>query len=194
MVERHLDNGVNIYAFGCRTDSAPFPEKNRIVRKLDKRLFQIPWGSSVFSYDEIKACKPVESGFKYDIGWVGSIWGRPGRGNRESWYNMMMPLLSIVDGPKLLAGMGTTVGPVNDDRHKIILKDSKLCPILNAPSWQIENGVQDRFWTVFTTGRFGVVDVDGIYHFFNEDEVVCATEPLDYIEKSLFYLKNISKI
>lgn len=192
-VERLLDSDVAVYAFGCRTRSEDFPEKHRIVSKLGDRLFWIPWGSSVYSRDEIQAAKPIMGDFKFDIGFVGSIWGRKGRGNLESWHQYILPILSSADGPNCLAGIGSEIGPVSDARHKRILKSSALCPIVNAPSWQAEGGVQDRFWTVFTSGRFGVVDVEGIYDFFNEDEVVCAEDPYEYVDKSLYFLRNPDK-
>ena len=59
--------------------------------------------------------------------------------------------------------------------------------------WNIEGGVQDRFWSVFASGRFGVVDNDGVYEFFNEDEVVCETSAENYIEKSNYFIKNPEK-
>ena len=51
----------------------------------------------------------------------------------------------------------------------------------------------DRFWTVFSLGRFGVVDNEGVFDFFNEDEVVLETNPEEYVAKSLYYMKNVEK-
>jgi hypothetical protein len=191
MVEDLYDSGVNIYAFGCRTSIEPFPEKNRICQKLRDRIFWIPWGSSVYSWEEIQNAGPVMDGFSYDIGFVGSIWGKVGRGNVDVFNDYLQPLLS---GRKcVLAGKGTALGSVDDNTHKDILRRSKLCPILNAASWKAEKGVQDRFWTVFTTGRFGVVDSEGVYDFFDENDVVCETDPQEYVAKSLYFLQNVDK-
>jgi hypothetical protein len=71
-----------------------------------------------------------------------------------------------------------------------ILQSSKLCPIIHAPSWIAEKGVQDRFYTVFSAGRFGVCDNPGVYEFFNENEVVCEPDATKYVEKSLYYIEN----
>jgi len=189
MVEQIHDSGINIYAFGCRTNTELFPEKHRIATKLRERIFWIPWGSSLFSWDEIQSAHPVMDGFNHDIGFVGSRWGVPGRGNIDAWEEYMAPLLK--NHQAALAGAGNPLGPVDDEKHKTILRGSRLCPILNAPSWRAERGVQDRFWTVFSAGRFGVVDSLGIYDFFDPDEVVCETDPGEYAEKSLYYLEHV---
>ncbi len=185
-VEDLYDSGVNIYAFGCRTNTELFPEKHRICEKLKDRIHWIPWGSSLYTWEEIQNAKPAMDSFCYDIGFVGSIWGTVGRGNIDGVEDYLVPLMR---GRKcMLAGRGTERGPVDDDTHKEILRRSKLCPIINAASWRAEKGIQDRFWTVFTTGRFGVVDTEGVYDFFDEDEVVCETDPGEYVEKSLYFL------
>jgi hypothetical protein len=192
IVEELLDKDINIYAFGCRTNTELFEEKKRIADKLGDRFFQIPWGSSLYSMKEINDAVPIMDGFKQDLGFVGSVWGRVGRGNIDSWTDYMQPILR---GTKThaLAGIGLPESPANDPRHKEIIKTSALCPIINASAWRAEEGVQDRFWSVFTSGRFGVVDSLGIYQFFNEDEVVCETDPGEYVEKSLYYFNNIDK-
>jgi hypothetical protein len=192
ITEELYDNGVNIYNFGCKTDIDTFPEKKRICDKLKDRQFWIPWGSSLYDWSEIQNMKPIIGNFKYDIGFVGSLWGTVGRGNIDSWSDFIKPLLNKYPNNHL-AGVGQPNPTADDETHKSILKYSKLCPIVNAPSWQVEKGVQDRFWTVFTTGRFGVVDSEGIYDFFNEDEVVCETDPGEYVKKSIYYLENIDK-
>ncbi len=51
--------------------------------------------------------------------------------------------------------------------------------------------MQDRFYTVFTAGRFGVCDNPGVYEFFEDDEVVCETNAEKYVEKSIYYLENV---
>lgn len=191
MVEKHLDAGVNIYAFGCRTDANRSPEKKRILDKLGDRYFPIPWGSSLFDWDEIKAAKPVMSGFEAEIGWVGSVWGRTGHGNIETWRDFMEPLSNGIPGKRLIAGKKTKIGPVNDPDHKKILRASKLCPILNAPGWRAEAGVQDRFWTVFTAGRFGVADTEGVLGFFDPGEVVYSEDPAEYLDMSRFFHRNV---
>jgi len=193
MVEDLLDRDINIYAFGAKTQSSDFPEKQRIVSKLESlnRLFWIPFGSSLFDYDEIMNAKPIMDNLIYDVGFVGSKWGNTGRGNLFSWDKYMKNIVSYGKNNKLSGtGLG---GYVDDVGHKHILQHSKLCPIINATSWQVEKGVQDRFWSVFTSGRFGIVDSLGIYDFFNEDEVVCETDKNEYYEKSIYYMKNVDK-
>ena len=51
----------------------------------------------------------------------------------------------------------------------------------------------DRFWTVFSLGRFGVMDNEGILDFYNEDEVVLATDRDEYFDKSMYYLRNVDR-
>lgn len=192
LVENALDQGVNVYAFGAKTRYEEFPEKNRIVNKLGDRLFWVPWGSSLYDWDEIQNAHPIMDNLTSDIGFVGSIWGKPGRGNTDSVADFLNPLCTS-DIKLNLGGKGTPKGAVNDEEHKLILKTSKLCPIINALSWKVEHGVQDRFWSVFTSGRFGVADSPGVLDFFNEDEVVWSTNPEEYVELSKYYLSNVDK-
>ena len=103
-----------------------------------------------------------------------------------------MPILKSAKNT-YLAGAGTPNGPISNEKHVEIIKSSNLCPIINAPSWRSEKGVQDRFWTVFGSGRFGVVDTEGVYDFFDPKEVVCETDPNEYVQKSLYYMNNIDK-
>lgn len=186
-VEHLFDLGFNIYGFGCKTITKPFQEKYRICEKLKERIFWITWGSTVYNQQEIKNCKPIIDNFKYDIGYVGSKWGSIGRGNIDQWNNFIEPLLQ--NKSVSLWGSGLQ-GQISDENTKVILKESKLCPIIHAPSWIAECGIQDRFYTVFTSGRFGVVDNEGIYDLFNTDDVVCELTPEKYIEKSLYYMNN----
>ena len=186
------NSGYRFYAFGAKTDVDSFPMKKKIVDKYKDRIFWIPWGTMTVSYDEIMNAKPVMDGFKYDLGFVGSRWGTMYRGNILEWDNWLQPL---VDKAKtsVIAGRGTKLGPVSVAEHIDILKSSRLCPIIHAASWKVEKGIMDRFWTVFSLGRFGVIDNAGILDFYNEDEIVLATEKEDYIEKSLYYMNNVEK-
>lgn len=184
--------GYAFYAFGAKTVVDVFPEKKRIVDKYKDRIFWIPWGTMTVPYDEIQKSKPITTGFEYDIGFVGSRWGTKYRGNILEWDNYLQPLIDSAQ-KSMVAGRGTKVGAVSVRKHIKILQRSKLCPIIHATSWKIEKGIMDRFWTVFSLGRFGVVDNEGILDFYNRDEVVLATEKEDYIEKSLYYMKNPDK-
>lgn len=186
------NSGYRFYAFGAKTDVDSFPMKKKIVDKYKDRIFWIPWGTMTVSNDEIMNAKPVMDGFKYDLGFVGSRWGTMYRGNILEWDNWLQPL---VDKAKtsVIAGRGTKLGPVSVAEHIDILKSSRLCPIIHAASWKVEKGIMDRFWTVFSLGRFGVIDNAGILDFYNEDEIVLATEKEDYIEKSLYYMNNVEK-
>jgi hypothetical protein len=192
-VEYLLDQGINIYAFGCHSHSEDFPEKQRIVKKLEKkgRLFWINWGSTVFNYDEIMNCKPIIDGFTYDMGYVGSKWGITGRGNTDQWNNYIQPILNTTPTIKTaFHGFGFPGGMIPDEQTKEELRKCKICPILHAPSWVAEKGIQDRFYTVFTAGRFGVVDNLGVYDFFTPDEVVCETDPIKYIERTKYFMEH----
>jgi hypothetical protein len=186
-VEYLFDLGLNIYGFGCKTITEPFHEKHRICDKLKERIFWITWGSTVYNQQEIKNCEPIIDYFKYDIGYIGSKWGQIGRGNIDQWNNFIEPLLQ--NNVVSLWGSGLQ-GQISDEQTKVILKESKLCPIIHAPSWVAERGIQDRFYTVFTSGRFGVVDNEGVYDLFDTDEVVCEVDPNKYVEKSLYYMNN----
>ena len=189
MVENLLDRGVNIYAFGCKTVTEPFPEKHRICEKIKSRLHWIPWGSCLYNWQEIQEAKPLMNDFIHDVGFVGSRWGVAGRGNVERLEQLLDPILA--GRSYLLAGRGFTTGAVDDETHRQILKTSKLCPVINAASWVAEKGVQDRFWSVFTSGRFGVADSEGVYDFYTPDEVVCETDPGEYVSKSKYFIDNL---
>lgn len=192
-VEKLLESGFNIYAFGCKTrNTQDFPEKDRIVKKLEKlnRVFWINWGSTAFNYQEIQNCQPTPTDqFEYDIGYVGSKWGRAGRGNLDQWEKFIQPVLNQ-DLKTGFYGAGFPKGMISDQDAKETLRKSKICPILHAPSWVAEEGIQDRFYTVFTAGRFGVVDNPGIYEFFDKDEVVCETDPVKYQELTKYYMEH----
>lgn len=187
-----LEMGYNLYAFGCRTSYKEFPKKKELVNKLGSRMIMIPWSTCMFSYDELQQQKPVVDNFEFDCCFVGSIWGRAGRGNLESVRDYLSPVFNSAD-KGYTAGSGTPTGPISNSMHVQAIKKSKLCPIINAPSWRSEKGVQDRFWTVFASGRFGVADTEGVYDFFGKDEVVCETDPKEYIEKSKYYMHNTDK-
>ena len=186
------NTGYRFYAFGAKTDVDSFPMKKSIVDKYKDRIFWIPWGSMTVHYNAIIHAKPIMTGFKYDIGFVGSRWGTKYRGNILEWDNWLQPVINSAK-KSVIAGRGTKKGPVSVKEHINILKSSKFCPIIHAASWKIEKGIMDRFWTVFSLGRFGVMDNDGILEFYNKDEVVLATEREEYIEKSLYYLNNVDK-
>jgi len=178
-----------VFGFGCKTAVDQFPRKKLWCDKLDGRIFWIPWGSSVYSYEELMRAAPVMAGFTHDVGFVGSRWGQPHRGNAADLAQFLEPLTnngyrSLVRGPGFC-------GPVSDAEHAGILKTSRLCPIVHAVNWRIERGVQDRFWTVFSSGRFGVVDNEGVYEFFDHADVVCTTDPGEYLELSRYYLAHV---
>jgi len=189
-VEYFYDMGVNIHAFGCKTVSEPFPEKHRIVSKLGDRVHWFNWGPCLYDYNELQNMKPIITDFKYDIGYVGMKWGSVGRGNIDSWETYIDPLVKEFSN-NALAGAGNPMGQVSNEVHKEILTQSRLCPIMHCPSWIAEQGCQDRTYTVFASGRFGVIDNPGIYEFFDEKEVVCETDPGEYFEKSKYFANNI---
>ena len=180
------------YAFGALTDVDSFPHKKTIVDNYKERIFWIPWGSMTVPYDHIMKSKPILEGFEYDAGFVGSKWGTRYRGNITEWETFLEPVLQAA-GKYYLAGKGTPKGPVSVAEHERALIKSKLCPIIHATSWKVEKGIMDRFWTVFSLGRFGVVDNEGILYFFNRDEVVLETDPKEYVEKSIYYMKHVDK-
>lgn len=190
--EKLVDSGLNIYAFGCKTDITISPEKERICRKLQERIHWIPWGTTLFTKTHLQKKNPVfMEEFPLDVGWVGSKWGKAGRGNVDAWEQKIVPILEKLSAQRsnrfYFAGKGHANPPVSNQFHEIIIRNSRLCPILNAPSWVAEKGVQDRFWSVFACGRFGVCDSEGVYEFFDESKVVAATGNEEYIDKSLFY-------
>ena len=193
MIQNLLDDDINIYGFGCKTAYREFPKKFTLVTKLlnNNRLFYHPWGPCLYDKKDLDSATPITNGFEFDIGYVGSIWGIKGRGNVDTIKDFLIPLLE--NKKCALGGRGTPIGAVTDEQHKHILKSSKLCPIVNALIWNTEKGIQDRFWTVFASGRFGVVDNEGVYDFFDKDEVVCSTDPEGFIEKSEYYLRNPEK-
>jgi hypothetical protein len=192
-VEYLLDKGFNIYGFGCHSHSEDFPEKDRIVKKLTalNRLFWINWGSTAFNYEEIQNCRPITDNFPIDMSYVGSKWGSTGRGNVYEFNTYIQPILNQNPGLKTsFHGYGFEGGMVSDEKMKEILRSSRICPILHAPSWVVEKGIQDRFYTVFTAGRFGVCDNPGVYDFFDQDEVVCETDPIKYQELTKYYMDH----
>lgn len=189
-----INKGHDLHVFGALTSNEKTPIKKEICNSLGDRMNMIPWGSCLYTREEIQQARPIIENFKYDIGYVGSIWGSAGRGNVENINNFLLPLFNQTPQEKIkIVGRGTSSSFVSNEEHKTILKSSKLCPIINSDSWKVLRGVQDRFWTVFASGRFGIADTEGVYEFYNEDEVVVALEEKEYVDKSLYYLKNVEK-
>jgi len=183
------DSGYRFYAFGAKTDTDSFPEKKKIADKYRDRIFWIPWGTMTVSYQDIMKSVPITDGFRYDLAFVGSRWGTKYRGNISEWDTYLQPLIDSA-GRSYIAGRGTRRGAVSVKEHVEALKQAALCPIIHATSWKVEKGIMDRFWTVFSLGRFGVTDNEGILNFYDEKDVVLALSPEEYIEKSLWYMKN----
>jgi hypothetical protein len=186
------NSGYQFYAFGAQSDWKSFPTKNEIVSKFQDHIFWIPWGTMTVPHKDIMRSQPITDHFKYDVGFVGSRWGTKYRGNITEWDTFLNPVIEGAENVAL-AGRGTPKGAVSVNEHIDILKSSRLCPIIHAASWKAEKGIMDRFWTVFSLGRFGVVDNEGILDFYNEDEVVLATDAEEYVDKSLYYMKNVDK-
>ena len=190
-VEYLYDLGLNIYAFGCKTDINLFSEKKRICDKLKDRIHWITWGGTPFNWEQIKNCKPKMDNLNKDISFVGSKWGKVGRGNIDAWEKYIEPFES--DNCKFkfnqFGGIGNKM--VTDDEMVEILQESKLCPIIHAPSWQAERGVQDRFYTVFLSGRFGICDNLGAVDIFGDEiKDICTEDPEEYHKKSIYYLEH----
>jgi hypothetical protein len=183
------DSDYRFYAFGALTDTDSFPGKKQIVDKYRDRIFWIPWGTMTVSHQEIMKSAPVIDNFKYDLAFVGSRWGSRYRGNISEWDTYLKPIIDAA-GKSYIAGRGTRKGSVSVRQHIEALKQAALCPIIHATSWKVEKGIMDRFWTVFSLGRFGVTDNEGILSFYEEKEVVLALSPDEYIDKSLYYMKN----
>lgn len=189
MLEHLYENGINIYGFGCKTRYDQFPEKKRICEKLKDRIFWISWGGTPFNWEQIKNAKPVMDHFTRDIAFVGSKWGVVGRGNVDAWEKYIEPLQQTDYHFQQFGGIGNKM--VSDDEMVKLLQSSKLCPIIHAPSWQAEYGIQDRFYTVFLSGRFGICDNMGIIDLFGkETEEICTEDPITYLQKSVYYLEN----
>jgi len=182
------DCGINIYGFGCKTRYDEFPEKKRICEKLKDRIFWISWGGTPFNWEQIKNAQPIMDNFSSDITFVGSKWGAIGRGNVDAWEKYIEPLQKTDYKFQQYGGIGNKM--VSDDEMVELLQSSKLCPIIHAPSWQAEYGIQDRFYTVFLSGRFGICDNMGIIDLFGiELEDICSEDPKLYYQKSKNFLK-----
>lgn len=187
-LEYLYDCGINIYGFGCKTRYDEFPETKRICEKMKDRIFWISWGGTPFNWEQIKHAKPVMENLTNDITFVGSKWGVVGRGNPDAWQKYIEPLQKLEYKFKQYGGIGSQM--VSDDEMVNLLQKSKLCPIIHAPSWQAEYGVQDRFYSVFLSGRFGICDNEGIIDLFGlEVAEICTEDPNAYLQKSKNFLK-----
>ena len=185
-------SGYRFYAFGAKTDIDSFPAKKQIAEKYKERIFWIPWGTMTVPYEDILRNEAIIDNFKYDLAFVGSRWGTRHRGNITEWETYLKPLIDVAN-TSYIAGRGTPRGAVTVEEHVEALKKSALCPIIHATSWKVEKGIMDRFWTVFSLGRFGVMDNEGILDFYDEKEVVLALSVEEYIDKSIYYMKNPEK-
>ena len=71
ILEDAYDADINIYGFGAKTEHKGFGEKERIVEKLKDRIFGIPWGSSLYDWNEIQSCKALMENLYHAVSWVG---------------------------------------------------------------------------------------------------------------------------
>ncbi len=184
--------GYNIYGFGCKTRYDEYPEKKRICEKLRDRIFWITWGGTPFNWEQIKNCKPNLENYEMDITFVGSKWGKIGRGNIDAWNKYLKPLEDSEYNFNKHGGLENSY--VSDEQMVQLLSKSKMCPIIHAPSWQAERGIQDRFYTVFISGRFGICDNLGAIDIFGtEIKDICTEDPKEYYEKTMEYMKEPDK-
>lgn len=192
-VEYLYDKGLNIYAFGCQTDINLYTEKERICNKLKDRIFWITWGGTPFNWEQIKNCQPKMNNLTEDITFVGSKWGVVGRGNIDAWEKYIQPLEQNSNYKfNQQGGIGNKM--VSDNEMIEILQKSKLCPIIHAPSWQAERGIQDRFYTVFLSGRFGICDNLGAIDIFGDKiSEICTEDSKEYYQKSMYFLQHPEK-
>lgn len=193
-VEYLYDKGLNIYAFGCRTDIHLFSEKQRICKKLKDRIFWITWGGTPFDWEQIKNCQPKMKNLTEDITFIGSKWGVVGRGNIDTWEKYIKPFESSKCPYKFnqYGGIGNKM--ISDEKMIKLIQKSKLCPIIHSPSWQVERGIQDRFYTIFLSGRFGICDNLGAIDIFgNEIREICSEDPKEFYKKSIYFLQHPEK-
>ena len=191
MLEKYIDLGYNIYGFGCKTTFNEFPEKKRICEKLKDRIFWITWGGTPFNLNDIIDSKPTLNNLEEYIGFVGSKWGTIGRGNIDAWNKYILPLENHFIFKKY-GGLDSKM--ISDNEMKNILAKCAICPIIHAPSWQAEKGIQDRFYTVFLCGRFGICDNLGAIDIFGEEiKNICTEDPKEYFEKTKYYFENIKE-
>lgn len=192
-VEYLADIGCAIHAFGCRTAPGISPEKDRIVDRLSDRMHWIPWGGTPFSWPEVLSAQPTIHEFTREAVFIGSKWGRVGRGNIDAWDRYLSPLEKSKEIKfEKFGGIGQQM--VSDDDMASILKTAKICPIIHAPSWQAERGIQDRFYTVFLSGRFGICDNLGAIDVIGDEIAeICTIEPQSYFEKTLHFANSIDE-
>jgi hypothetical protein len=191
MFERYYDKGYDIYAFGCKSSFDDFPEKKRICERMKNRIYWIAWGGTPFNLHQILQCKPKMENLEYDSVFIGSKWGCVGRGNIDAWEKYLSPL----EAKNLLRQYGG-IGNKHLTNEEMVteLKKAKICPIIHAPSWQTEHGVQDRFYTVFISGRFGICDNLGAIDIFgNELQDICYEDPQKYYERTIHFMNNIQE-
>ena len=135
---------------------------------------------------DILESKPIFNKLDKNCGFVGSKWGVPGRGNIDAWYKYLTPLEKHNFDRYGLPGR-----MLSDKEMVETLRQYKICPIIHAPSWVSERGVQDRFYTVFISGRFGVCDNLGAIDIMgNEIADICTTDPEEYYKKTIFFMNN----
>ena len=189
-----INDGHRLFVFGARTSNVDTPVKKQLCDDLQDKIFMIPWGSCLYSMQELQDMNPIMKDFSYDLGFVGSFWGNANIGSINNVNKFLKPLFDYLNPSMIkLAGDGTGKRRVSNEEHKLILQKSKICPIINSDSWRAMRGIQDRFWSVFSSGRFGVCDSEGVYEFFNEDDVIVETNPHEYVLKSIYYMRNPQK-
>ena len=89
MLETYVNLGYNVYGFGCKTKFEEYPEN--VFVKMKNRIFGYH-GVYSFSLTEIINFEPKLNNLQNKIGFVGSKWGKIGRGNVDAWDKYILPL------------------------------------------------------------------------------------------------------
>jgi hypothetical protein len=171
-VENLYDEGYNIYGFTNSLEIDNFPEKKRIIEKLNKRIIIIKAGGSSFDSNKIKNCVPVMEKLKKEM-------------------NVLM------DNKKYIELLEKSKYIINYQEHfqyyeiKDKLKNYAMCPILHTDLEREQKILNENFYNVFISGRFGICDNMTAVEIFGEEiKDICTEDPEEYYEKSIYYLEH----
>jgi len=188
-IEYLYDLGLNIYGFGCKSTYDEFPEKKRICEKLKDRIHWMSSGGISFNFTQIQNAKPIMNNLTNDITSINNKWGVIGRGNHDAWDKYIKPLEK--SKYNFNKEKETDINMIYNEKIIKLLENSTLCPIIHDPIWQTEQGIQDEFYSIFLSGRFGICDNLGAIDIFGDEIKDICTESLEeYYKKSIYYLEH----
>lgn len=176
---RNLYNeGYNIYGFTNSLNIDGYPEKKEIIDEVDGRIFTINAGGLSFATNKINNCFPETDNLIKEINII----------NKNDDNNEYIDLLKKSDY-KI-----NYQEKFSYEQTKEKVGKYELCPIFHTDKEREQKILNENFYDVFISGRFGICDNMTAVEIFGEEiKDICTEDPEEYYKKSIYYLKHPEK-